>query len=251
MGFTLQKLLSVLLNPLVAGLVFLAIAVWRRKQRDARFFAVVSALLIFGSATPLVEQLLAAPLEAGLIPHQRTRGELEPSAIVVLSGAYKATPSRQLWDEMNVSTLRRTLEGIRLAKMYPKALLHMSGGDPWQKAPPATAMAELAVQMGIDAKRLRIERHSRNTNDQAVALASAVRGTPFLLVTSAYHMPRSVALFRAAGAQPIAAPTDFISSADYRFALQDVIPNGTALAGTEAAIHEYVGMLWSHVRGQS
>ncbi len=251
MGFALKKLLSVLLNPLATGLVLVAIAVWRRKQRDAWVFAVGAALVIFGSAMPLVEQLLAAPLEAGLLPHSRTRSEFEPAAIVVLSGAYEATPNRQLWDEMNVSTLRRTLEGIRLAKMYPQALLYMSGGDPWQKAPPAPAMAEFAARMGIDAQRLRIERHSRDTGDQAIVLAPALGEASFLLVTSAYHMPRAMALFRAAGARPIAAPTDFLSSADYRFALKDLIPNDAALAGTEAAVHEYVGRLWSHVRGQS
>ena len=250
MGFTLKKLLSILLNPLMAGLVLLVIAVCRRRHKDAWYFGLAAVLLVFGSALPVVQQLLAAPLEAGLRPHQQLRGELAPYAIVVLSGAYEATPDRQLWDEMNVSTLRRTLEGIRLARMYPNALLYMSGGDPWQKAPPARAMAELAVHSGIDAKRLRIERHSRDTADQAIALAPALRGGPFLLVTSAYHMPRSMALFHAAGVRPIAAPTDFITSAHYDFALKDLIPNDAALAGTEAAIHEYVGSLWSHVRGQ-
>ena len=251
MGFALKKLLSALLNPLVAGLVLVLFALWRRKHRDAWGFAAGAALLIFGAAMPLVEQLLAAPLEAGLLPHQRPLGGIEPFAIVVLSGAYEPTANRQLWDDMNVSTLRRTLEGVRLGRMYPNALLYMSGGDPWQKAPPATAMVELALQMGIDAKRLRVERHSRDTADQAIALAPMLRGTPFLLVTSAYHMPRSMALFRAAGTRPIAAPTDFISSADYRFSFSDLIPTDVALAGTEAAIHEYIGQLWSHARGQS
>ena len=250
MGFALKKTLSVLLSPLTAGLVLLAIAFWRRKQRDTWIFAAAAALVTFGSAMPLVQQLLAAPLEVGLLPHERTRSELPPPAIVVLAGGYWVTPDRQLWDRMSVSTLRRTLEGIRLARMYPEATLYMSGGDAWRNEPPAIAMAELAVQLGIEPKRLRIERRSRDTGDQAVALAASLREAPFLLVTSAYHMPRALTLFRQAGARPIAAPTDFLASADYRFALEDLIPTDVALVGTDDAIHEHIGRLWNYARRQ-
>ena len=245
MGFTLKKLLSVFLHPVATGLVLLVIAALRRKHRDAWAIGIFAVALIVGSSLPLVQQLLAEPLERGLNPHQRVNGGPEPAVIVVLAGAFHASSDRQIWDQMNASTLRRTLEGIRLARMYPHALLYMSGGDPEQGRPAAPAMAALAIEMGISTQRLRVERHSRDTADQATALGPALGTTPFLLVTSATHMPRALTLFRANGTRPIPAPTDYLASANYRFTVSALEPSGDALAATEAAIHEYVGQVWS------
>lgn len=251
LAFLAKKLLSILLQPLGAAVALLLLALLRRRHRDRWVWIGLAGLCVFGSAMPVVQQWVGAPLEAGLAVHRPQPGLPAPRVIVVLSGGYERDATRELWDEMNVSTLRRTLEGIRLAHLYPRATLWLSGGDPWGRAPPARAMAALALHMGVPAQRVRIETASRDTHDQALALARAVGGARMLLVTSAYHMPRSMALFRAAGCNPTAAPTDFITSSDYRFDLWDLRPNPGAMQATGLALHEHAGLVWSRLRGQA
>ncbi len=250
MAFLAKKLLSVLLQPLTAAALLLLIAWLRRGRRDHWVYLALAGLLVYGSALPMVQQWVSAPLERGLSPHRAAPGATPPSAIVVLAGGYERDDTRELWDEMSVSTLRRTLEGIRLAQQYPRATLWLSGGDPWGRDPPARAMARLALGMGIPRDRLRIEAASRDTHDQAIAIARALGDQPFLLVTSAYHMPRSLALFRAAGCRPAAAATDFIAAAEYQFGFWDLRPSAGTMQATTLALHEHAGLLWSRLRGQ-
>lgn len=250
MGFLLKKIVAIALQPLVIALLLLLVARLRRRHRDAWVYVVLAGMLVFGLSTPLAQELLSRPLEAPYPPYQPLAQAPAPRAIVVLSGGYERTAPRQPWDDMNTSTLRRTLEGVRLAKLYPHATLYLSGGDPWGAAPPARAMAAFAVQLGIPAARIRIEAASRDTHDQAVALARLVGHEPMLLVTSAFHMRRSMALFEHAGCRPIPAPTDYLSRANGKVSWLDARPVGGAMQGSEAALHEYLGLAWSWLRGQ-
>lgn len=250
MGFFAKKALATFLQPLGAAAFLLFVAWLRRGRRDAIVFVCFAVFIIYASALPWLPQALASPLEEGLQPHVRMANARAPALIVVLSGGYSPNLTRQPWDEMNESTLRRTLEGVRLAKLYPQATLWLSGGDGRAEAKAAVSMARLAQQLGIPSTRIRIEADSLDTHDQALALAKAVGDTPMLLVTSAFHMRRSLALFRTAGCQPIAAPTDFISSSQFRFSAYDLRPGGDSIDDTGKALHEYQGLLWSRLRGQ-
>ena len=67
----------------------------------------------------------------------------------------------------------------------------------------------------------------------------------FILVTAAYHMPRSMALFKKLGLHPIAAPTNFLVKEKDWF---DIL-NEKALLNFEVALHEYIGLLWYSIKG--
>ena len=69
-----------------------------------------------------------------------------------------------------------------------------------------------------------------------------VGGAPFLLVTSAYHMPRAMLLMRRAGAAPIAAPAGQRAYGTGAVAWRDFVPGSRGLRDTERALHEYAGL---------
>ena len=71
-----------------------------------------------------------------------------------------------------------------------------------------------------------------------------------MLVTSAVHMPRAMALFRRRGAQPIPAPTHHMTLDVPGVACASSSPRPGALDEVDAGVHEYLGMVWSKLRGR-
>ncbi len=76
-------------------------------------------------------------------------------------------------------------------------------------------------------------------------LKKIVGNHPFILVTSAYHMPRAMALFTAQHMHPIPAPTQFIGLT--QLSIKTVIPNASSLFLSDLAIHEYLGLWWAKI----
>lgn len=106
-------------------------------------------------------------------------------------------------------------------------------------------MTELAKWFAIDSEKVVVETASINTADQAHELAAIVHDQPFYLVTSAIHMPRSMALCQQQGLHPIAAPTDFTFFWSTDTWVKMVIPNSYNLAYTSIALHEILGKIWA------
>lgn len=247
--FGLKKAVEFLLEPLTLVLIMLTatLLLHRSRRAAASILTLTTLLLLLTCSLPRVSWWLARGLEQHYAPATPSSPRYaNVRAIVVLSGGYASKPGQMLWDEMDVSSLRRTLEGIRLAKALPGTTLILSGGNPWHGAPPALAMAQLAVDLGISPARLRTEAKSRDTADQATMLAPQLGTEPFLLVTSAFHLPRSEALFSHAGTAPLAAPTDFLSGDQ---APENNAPDLQALRASQLALHEYLGLLWVRVHG--
>jgi len=72
---------------------------------------------------------------------------------------------------------------------------------------------------------------------------------PFILVTSAAHMPRAAGFFKKRGLQPIPAPTDFLNTR-HRLDSDDLVPDATKLVRAQIAIYEYLGLAWETLRGK-
>ncbi|MDZ7696574.1 MAG: ElyC/SanA/YdcF family protein [Deltaproteobacteria bacterium] len=117
--------------------------------------------------------------------------------------------------------------------------------------PVAKVMADTAREWGVRSEDMVIETQSRDTEDHAVFVKEIVGDDRFVLVTSASHMPRAMGLFRAQGLEPIAAPTEYmVKKREGGLRPGDFFPSAGALEKAERAIHEYLGLLWSKIRGQ-
>src|SRR6202035_357775 len=153
------------------------------------------------------------PLEDRFPPWDASRGA--PDGIVVLGGAIdpEFAAARGVTD-LNEAAERVT-EVAELARKYPAARILYSGGSGrlmFRGGAEATFAATLIETFGVPKSRLILEDQSRNTWENAIfslPLAAPKPGERWLLVTSGYHMPRSIAAFRKAGFEVEAYPVDY------------------------------------------
>ena len=176
----------------------------------------------------------------------------DAQAILVLaSGRYTGAPEYD----------GDTLDALSLMRVRYAAYLHratglpvfVSGGNPPVEGPPlGQLMAQvLRDEYGIEAAG--VEDRSLTTAENAEFTAPMLREAGIhkvLLVTSAWHMPRSMEACARAGIAAAAAPTGFVSGAaqDEPTGLYDLLPSMTALQHSYYAVHEYLGRAWYQVR---
>ena len=105
--------------------------------------------------------------------------------------------------------------------------------------------ARLAKALGVKEQDMIVNPLPKDTKEEAIFAKELLGEEPFILVTSATHMPRSMRLFTSVGLEPIAAPTDFKKD-ETKFLDAPSIQN---FHNSQRAIHEYLGMLWNSIRG--
>jgi uncharacterized SAM-binding protein YcdF (DUF218 family) len=259
MLFVVSKLFWMLAQPSTVIALLLAAGLFlsgtRRFAAAGRRVAWTGfALLLIGGLSPLSNWLIL-PLEQRFpVPALDAGGPY--AAIIVLGGPEEgriAVARRQL--SFNESGERIT-EGARLAKLYPDARLVFTGGTTdllLKSEGGAPSVADYWRVMGIPDSRILVEDQSRTTLENATltrAMLKPEAGQRVLLVTSAYHMPRSVGAFRAAGFDVTPYPCDFRTAGPqdaWRF--PDAIPRG--LRRLDDATKEWLGLLAYRALGKS
>lgn len=246
-GLAPSTLLVVLL---LAGAAALR-AGWRRTGQGALAAGVVGLALI--GFSPL-GALLLRPLEDRF--PQPPADMPAPDGIVVLGGSTDESISAAR-DQPTISdAATRITAAVELARRYPGARLVFSGGSGRLLLHPRTEADDtqrLWVGLGVGPERITVEDRSRNTDENArftAALVKPAPGSTWLLVTSAFHMPRAVGLFRAAGFPVIPYPVDFRTTGTW----EDVLPPRSVTAGLarfETATREWVGLATYRLTGRT
>jgi uncharacterized SAM-binding protein YcdF (DUF218 family) len=198
----------------------------------------LAASIAYLGATGLVGNALIRPLERRYSP--LADGAI-PSVgfVVVLGSGYSPRYGIPVTAALDEDGLVRIVEGVRIQRLMGRARLVVSGGAPEGESPPAAGMAKLARDLGVNDASLIVLDSSLNTNVEARSVAILVGAVPFVLVTSAYHMPRALRAMERAGVRPIPAPTGQRSDA---FGWRNFVPTSNGLGNTERALHEYLGM---------
>ena len=198
-----------------------------------------ATLVIFSSGT--VASFLLSRLEYSYPSIQDPNRYPEADTIVVLT-AYAADDQRMpLSSRINTSGTYRMLEASSLYHLCQHCNVIITG---YPVA--ARLMGTLMERMGIPRQRISIDMNSPNTEASAVNLETRLKDEAFFLVTSAGHMPRTMALFEEHGMHPIAAPTDFKMPQEMEHA--PIWPDPEHLYYSDLAIHEYLAMLWYRLR---
>src|SRR5215467_8163543 len=200
-------------NILNGLLVVGALLTATRLARLGRRLVIVAVLLfVVCGSLPLGSFLLYA-LESRFPPWDPSAGA--PDGVIVLGGPIDPDMSAAHGVPVVHGSPDRIIAGAALARRYPNARIIFTGGSPnliSNDAREADYAGAVFESLGIDKTRLVMERRSRNTYENALftkALAAPKQGERWLLVTSAYHMPRSVGLFRKAGFAVEAYPVDW------------------------------------------
>lgn len=254
MFFEISKVLGWLVYPsnwvalLCASGVTLWLIGWRRSGRSLAVCGVL-VLLLFGYA-PVSNVLLLGLSERFPAWHADGR---DPDGIIVLGGAMEAAKAEARNEiELN-SAAERVLAMLQLARRFPKARIVYSGGSA-DLFPPYVAEAPLAghllEEFGVTRDRIVIEAAARTTFENAINVRDRVQPQPgqrWLLVTSAWHMPRSIGTFRAVGFDVEAYPVDW-RTRGWRDAFKLFPRLSMGLAQSDTAIHEWAGLIgywWS------
>src|SRR5689334_11961811 len=167
-------------------------------------------LLAIAGLTPLGNMLIL-PLEQRFPAWDASRGA--PDGIVVLGGAVTPDIAAARNDVALNEAAERMTATVELARRYPKARIIFSGGDGGllYGGNESEAALRLFERLGLAAGRVEVEDQSRNTFENALfskRIAGPKAGERWLLVTSAYHVPRAMGMFRAAGFVVEAYPVD-------------------------------------------
>jgi uncharacterized SAM-binding protein YcdF (DUF218 family) len=215
MFFILSKIFWMLFRPLnllFALAVVAGVCGWLGYRRLAVGGLVVLAIAFATIAFTQLPDWLILQLEKRSRP---VRSVAAPHGIIVLGGGLIADTALNAGGYNLGEAGDRIIKGIELKRRYPSARLIYSGGrgNIGQSGPPETTAAEALIS-ALAGNELRIEREprSRNTWQNAAYTAAMIgdaRKRDWLLVTSAFHMPRAIGCFREAGFNIEPAPTDF------------------------------------------
>jgi uncharacterized SAM-binding protein YcdF (DUF218 family) len=254
--FVLSKTLGIMLLPtnflIELGLLGTVLLATRFASLGRKLLIASVVLLAICGFSPL-GNLLLYPLESRFPPWNAARGT--PDGIIVLGGPIDADLSAAHGVPVVRSAPDRMIAAAALARKYPKARIVFSGGSPnliSNDAREADYASEILESLGVSKARLTMERRSRNTYENAEfskALVAPKDGERWLLVTSAYHMPRSVGLFRKAGFNVEPYPVDWrVGGVADIFAFSNVAGDG--LGRTDVAIREWMGLLAYRLSGK-
>jgi uncharacterized SAM-binding protein YcdF (DUF218 family) len=257
MFFTVSKLLGFFTLPsnvlIAIGLIGILLLL-TRFTRLASWLIVTSLVLIALVGLSPLGNVLLLPLEQRFPPWDASRGP--PDGIVVLGGAISPEVSAARGSVALNEAAERITAAVELARRYPNARIIFAGGNGALLfrggAEAMFAVRELEA-LGVARDRITAEEQSRNTTENAVfsrLIANPKPGERWLLITSAFHMPRAMGAFRAAKFAVEAYPVDWQTSGPGD-ALQPFGSLSGGLQRTDLAVHEWTGLLAYWIAGKT
>lgn len=248
MFFYVAKIVWFFLQPLNLSILFLLTGLaagWFGRRGLLRAGAASAFLILALSAWTSLGALMLNPLEERFRkpapPPQRVDG------IVVLGGGLEGAINLARGGYELNSGGDRFVEAAILARRYPDAKVVVSGGVGTlvlEGEGDGVTAPRLLTALGVAPDRLILEDRSRDTYENAVftkALVTPKPGETWLLVTSAFHMPRAKALFDKAGFAAVPWPVDYRTSGREGISLF-ADNTADALANTTTALREWTGL---------
>lgn len=261
MFFYASKLIWFVLRP--SNLAFFLIcaglfAIWRQRgwQGAGLILCVGGALLLGVAGYSPAANVMLAQLEHRFPPKAPTELSGDIDGIIILGGFEDFGSGTDHTGLPINEAAERLTEGVRLALQYPKAKVLFTGAivsglDTSQSL--AGPVGRFLNDLGVDENRIILEPKARNTHENAVFAKSLVKPQPsdrWVLITSGYHMPRSVGVFRKAGFAVIPYPVDL------RTRSAGTTPRGFAslsdgLKRFDMVVREYIGLVGYWLTGKT
>jgi uncharacterized SAM-binding protein YcdF (DUF218 family) len=235
-----------LIYPLSLALMLLILAYGAallRKKTSFHILFLVGLLMLYLCSIEPVSDSLLRPLERKYPPPDRS--QLKADAIVVLAGDIRKRVFPRTDIEVDGN---RVVKAVRLFRWEAAPVIIMAGGSGGlfdQGYKEAEHMKDLAAEFGVPRSRIITETESRNTRENVVntkRILDKIKAKRVILVTSAFHLPRSYALFKRNGIETIPVAADFYVI-DEKYNLFSYVPTIQSLGHSSLAIKEYVGFL--------
>jgi len=220
------------------GLLFL----YKQSLLKAKIFFTAAILMLFLFSNEGLSNLYLQPLESKFAKFDENK---QYEYIFVLGGGHDDSNFTPLSSHLSYSAIKRISEGIMLLSRNPDAKIIFSGYDGLSQVSHAKVAASFAQAFKVEQDRIILFEEPQDTLQEAKLYKERIGQKEFILVTSATHMLRSMAIFQKLGLTPTPAPTDFLTQNNirwYRF-------NALSIKKFEVATHEYLGLLWYKLRG--
>lgn len=253
MFFVLSKLVWLVFSPVnfaMLAALLAALLAFTRFARPARWIGLVATVALVLLAFSPLPRAVIRPLEDRFPQQEAGKGPV--AGIIVLGGAIGMARGDVVFN----SSAARMTRAVELARLHPQAKLVFTGGSANLVSEIETTEAEAARKLfegiGLDPARLVLEDKSRNTRENAVftrRLVDPKPGERWLLVTSAWHMPRSMGVFRQAGFAVEAFPVDYWSKGTPEDFIRPYSRVHRAIETADNGFKEWVGLLAYRLAG--
>ena len=244
-GFMVKKFITFFVEPsgmvltlLILGLYFL----YRDRYKFAKIFLSLGLGFLLLFAYPPFANFLIQNLEDR---YSKYDYQQDIKYIHVLGSGHNTDETQPLSSQ--VGSIRRVLEGVIIHKQIKGSKLILTGFKGKTNISNAQMNEKLALSLGVKKEDIILGIEPKDTQEEAIFTKSIVGKEPFVLVTSASHIPRSMKLFESLGLHPIPAPTNFYKD-EFRGFLR--VPDLDSFSKSTRAIHEYYGMLWNYIKEQ-
>lgn len=244
-------------SPLVTVAVLAVVAVWwwrRPSSRWPRRLLVAFLAVLYLAATPIGANVLVAGLSHGLTPIASRDDARGADTVVLLSGGVETVRTAGIvLTQLSTTSALRVLEAARVYKLIGARLVIVSGGvadERRELRPEGEQMAAALVEAGVPKEHIVLDREAKNTFDHPRTvrpwlLANHVR--QFVIVTSPTHMRRALAVFRAAGFDPVASVS--LLRSDHLDPPPLLVPNDDSLFLSDQALYDYAACVYYWSRG--
>ncbi|MEW5801116.1 MAG: ElyC/SanA/YdcF family protein [bacterium] len=269
--FILKKIIARFLFPVSLSIEFSLLGLFflwfTSKQRVGKILASIGLGLILLLSYSAISDPLVKPLESTYKPYSpgslhedidspkggskdRSQKGSPIKFVVVLGSGNTSDPKLPLTSQLDGESLVRLIEGIRIYRGHKGSKLILSGGIVFDPVPNAEIMARVAREIGVHKNDIIIESQSRDTQDEARLIKPIVKNDRFILVTSASHMRRAMAMFKKQGMNPVPAPTGHMAKDEHGLNPCAFFPGAGSLYKAEKGFYEYLGIAWAKLRGQ-
>ena len=244
-GFFLKKTISYFVEPFgmvlalfVIGLYFL----FTKSEGKAKVFLSFGFIIMFLYSYQPFSNFLVTNLE-NKYPKYDYKSDVK--YIHVLGNGHSDDLSQPLSSRMGSTSLMRDIEGILIHLNTENSKLIFTGFAGSLDISTAQMNTDFAMALNVKRKDIIMNDRPKDTQEEAVFIKSILTNEPFVLVTSATHMPRAMMLFKSLGLNPIPAPTNFYKE---KFEGYFRLPRIDYFRKSQIAMHEYIGILWSKLK---
>lgn len=232
---------NLLLIALCLGTIFIYL---RRDRLGRRILSFTAVMAVIITTLPIGQNLFV--ILENRFPAVQTLPE-KVDGIVVLGGVVNQVLTKARGQVSIGGAVERLTSFAVLSRQYPNAKLLFTGGSGRilrNEIKEGDAVRSFFIDLGVDTKRLLIENNARNTYENAILakqLANPQTKETWILITSAFHMPRSVGVFRQVGWDVIPYPVDYQLKDNIDLSLSFNLVGG--LSFLTQGFHEWLGLL--------
>ena len=242
--FLLKKIISAFIMPinLVFILLILAIIFFKNRPKSSFKYLLSAVLLLLLSSMPIISNHLMVNIEDNY--EAFTRSSKPVDYIIILGNGHTSNDALPVTSQLQVGSLQRLVEALRIYKIHPEARIITSGYSGDDPVSNAEKMKQSLVLLGIPEQKIVTESFPKDTEEEAQLISPRVQGTNVVLITNADHMPRSMKYFQLQGVFPIAAPTGYwVRGLNDKSNWTDYVPSSRSLEQTTVVWYESIGRL--------